>query len=122
MSIRQLAWGALCAAACLWGSACASEADAKEGAFCGGITARPCPEGYGCQDDPNDDCDPNAGGADCGGICVKAPEPPSKCGGDDPSRRYISRDPEQCAAIRFFCDPGEQPFFNDCGCGCEPAP
>jgi hypothetical protein len=37
--------------------------------FCGGIAGRPCPEGQTCVDDPNDTCDPNAGGADCGGIC-----------------------------------------------------
>jgi hypothetical protein len=33
---------------------------------------------------------------------------------------YISRSPEQCAAIRFVCDPGLEPFFNECGCGCRP--
>ena len=42
------------------------------GRFCGGIAAIPCPEGYVCVDDPTDTCDPNQGGADCGGICVAA--------------------------------------------------
>ena len=37
---------------------------------CGGITGKPCPKGLVCIDDPNDDCDPDNGGADCGGICV----------------------------------------------------
>ena len=33
-------------------------------------------------DDPNDDCDPNNGGADCSGICVTPlPDPPASCGG-----------------------------------------
>jgi hypothetical protein len=38
--------------------------------FCGGIAGFPCPDGLQCIDDPSDDCDPNKGGADCGGICV----------------------------------------------------
>jgi hypothetical protein len=40
----------------------------------------------------------------------------------DESREYVADDPATCARIRFFCDPGEQAFFDDCGCGCEPAP
>jgi len=39
--------------------------------FCGGIAAFPCPENMACVDDPNDSCDPDNGGADCGGICVQ---------------------------------------------------
>lgn len=38
--------------------------------FCGGIAGFPCPKGQTCVDDPRDDCDPNNGGADCGGLCV----------------------------------------------------
>ena len=37
---------------------------------CGGIAARPCPGLGTCSDDPSDDCDPQNGGADCGGICT----------------------------------------------------
>ena len=37
--------------------------------FCGGIGNLPCPEGFTCVDDPRDDCDPESGGRDCGGIC-----------------------------------------------------
>jgi hypothetical protein len=37
---------------------------------CGGIAAFPCPEGLICADNPDDGCDPQAGGADCGGICL----------------------------------------------------
>lgn len=36
----------------------------------------------------------------------------------DPRKRYIARDPEACAAIRFFCAEGEEAFFDRCGCGC----
>jgi hypothetical protein len=85
--------------------------------FCGGIAGIACPQGLVCTDDPQDDCDPDDGGADCGGICV--------VGRRDcfvPGRRYVAEDPGQCAAIRFRCPPGREPFFDDCGCGCEPAP
>ncbi len=34
--------------------------------------------------------------------------------------RYVARDPAQCAAIFFICQPGEEAFFNECGCGCKP--
>lgn len=43
---------------------------APDGEFCGGIAGIPCPDGQTCIDDPSDDCDPNMGGADCGGICI----------------------------------------------------
>ena len=41
------------------------------GQFCGGIAGIPCPEGFTCVDNPNDNCSPKTGGADCGGICVR---------------------------------------------------
>ena len=47
--------------------------------WCGGITGKPCPAGYDCIDDPGDDCDPNTGGADCGGICVRSIDQPNPC-------------------------------------------
>lgn len=128
MSIRLLAWGVLCAGCLACAGGCAARA--QDGGSpppnpqCGGIAGRPCAEGYSCVDDPNDDCDPAHGGRDCGGICVKQGEQPpaSSCNDEDTTRRYISQDPQRCAAIRFFCETGEQPFFNDCGCGCERAP
>lgn len=43
--------------------------------FCGGIAGIQCPDGQECIDNPDDDCDPQNGGADCGGICVDACEP-----------------------------------------------
>jgi hypothetical protein len=90
------------------------------GQFCGGFAAIPCPEGLTCVDDPRDTCNPNLGGRDCGGICVGVPHPTAqkKCGYNDPTRRYVSRDPATCAAIFFVCQEGESPFFNECGCGC----
>ena len=47
--------------------------------FCGGIAGIQCPSGLICVDDPNDSCDPNYGGADCGGICVPQ-DVPQSCG------------------------------------------
>ncbi|MFP2927058.1 hypothetical protein ACLESO_18020 [Pyxidicoccus sp. 3LG] len=106
---------------------------APEGATCGGLVGAICPEGYSCVDNLADDCDPNAGGADCAGTCVataeEAPVPQQddgtgqdkpQCDYDNPDLRYVSREPARCDAIRFFCEAGFQPFFNDCGCGCQP--
>ncbi|MEQ1849089.1 MAG: hypothetical protein ABL890_00680 [Candidatus Peribacteraceae bacterium] len=39
---------------------------------CGGITGALCAEGFVCQDDSTDSCDPTSGGADCMGICVQS--------------------------------------------------
>jgi hypothetical protein len=36
----------------------------------------------------------------------------------DPRKDYIAHDPDVCAAIRFFCPSGSEPFFDQCGCGC----
>jgi len=40
-------------------------------ASCGGFGGVQCPKGYSCVDDPNDSCDPEAGGADCSGVCMQ---------------------------------------------------
>jgi hypothetical protein len=42
---------------------------------CGGITGAQCPVHEICIDDPNDSCDPKAGGADCAGTCRKPTGP-----------------------------------------------
>lgn len=47
-----------------------SSSSSEDTIFCGGIAGFPCPDGMECTDDPTDSCDPNNGGADCGGICV----------------------------------------------------
>ena len=51
--------------------------DCDEKVLCGGFAGLPCPEGLHCFDDPEDDCDPANGGADCGGVCL--PPPPDSC-------------------------------------------
>jgi hypothetical protein len=96
----------------------------KQGTFCGGFAGFGCAEGSTCVDDPNDSCDPEQGGADCGGICVKEKDKDKDKDKDlceDPARIYVSTDPEVCATIRFFCAEDQMAFFDECGCGCEPA-
>jgi hypothetical protein len=65
-----------CAAVrCAAGTVCEVQPDGSaacvpSGTFCGGIAGFLCPGAGSCIDDPADDCDPNMGGADCGGMCV----------------------------------------------------
>lgn len=64
-----------CAAVrCKAGTHCEANGDTAicepDETFCGGIAGFPCPGAGQCEDDPDDDCDPNNGGADCGGRCV----------------------------------------------------
>jgi hypothetical protein len=56
---------------------CACEAGPEDA--CGGFAGLLCPEGKICIDNPNDDCDPQNGGADCIGICIDEPEPAATC-------------------------------------------
>lgn len=62
-----------CAAVrCAAGTHCVANGDSATctpDVFCGGIAAFTCPGAGECIDDPYDDCDPGAGGADCGGLC-----------------------------------------------------
>jgi hypothetical protein len=81
---------------------------------CGGIAAIPCPDDMVCVDDPSDSCDPKKGGADCSGICRRAP----KHGCHDPKKTYVATDPAQCATIKFVCAEGSVYFSGPCGCGC----
>lgn len=97
----------------------ADEATGEDGSElvirCGGFAGLSCPRGLRCVDVRGDGCDPNRGGADCLGTCV--PANPRSCFSRD--RRYVSRDPNRCAAIRFICAEGGEPFFDECGCGCR---
>jgi hypothetical protein len=52
------------------GMACDAPGICVKPVFCGGFAGIQCKGGKICIDDPRDDCDPNNGGADCGGICV----------------------------------------------------
>jgi hypothetical protein len=81
---------------------------------CGGFAGIPCPSGQMCVDDPNDTCDPDHGGADCGGICVA--EQSHACGGfagiPCPSGQICADDPNDT------CDPNNG--GADCGGICVP--
>ncbi|SFF37444.1 hypothetical protein SAMN02745121_08449, partial [Nannocystis exedens] len=81
--------------------------------FCGGFAGLACPEGQECVDIPDDDCDPQNGGADCLGVCQEQ--------AGDGGRQYVSYDPEECKWLKFPCPEGMVHFFDDTGCGCEPA-
>jgi len=80
--------------------------------FCGGIAGFPCPGDGECVDDPSDDCDPEMGGADCGGLCTCAASSACKDG------EYWNGSPAVCA-----CQPSTENPCNlvDCvpGTTCE---
>ena len=50
--------------------ACVPRTPPAPAVHCGGIAGIACPGSGTCVDDPSDGCDPQAGGADCGGICT----------------------------------------------------
>ncbi|KAF2274606.1 uncharacterized protein EI97DRAFT_435138 [Westerdykella ornata] len=53
------------------GPACDGLGICVEDKMCGGFAGLPCNDGRKvCMDDPRDGCDPQKGGADCGGVCV----------------------------------------------------
>lgn len=116
---------------------------------CGGFLGLPCEPGQMCIDNPEDDCDPANGGADCGGICVDEPAP-QFCGGfanlpcpdgqicvDDPNDgcdpnnggadcggMCIDEKPA-CGEVlcALFCENGFQTDENGCEiCACNPDP
>ncbi len=85
--------------------------------FCGGIAGIPCPPGQQCVDNPSDGCDPQNGGADCGGICIEAPPTHTFCGG---IAGIQCPDTEQCVDDpNDSCDPKQG--GADCGGICVAA-
>ncbi len=72
-----------------------------EPVFCGGFAGIPCPGAGECRDDPSDDCDPEHGGADCGGVCVCTIEAICIEG------HHFDNDPAVCACVPDTC-PGEE--------------
>ena len=68
---NALSGGADCIGICVADSTEPSPGMEPTGETCGGFAGRQCPMGDRCIDDPNDDCHPMSGGADCIGICVR---------------------------------------------------
>ncbi len=84
---------------------------ASEPAMCGGIAGFPCPErAQICVDDPRDDCDPERGGADCGGLCL---EPEDVCAPVRPGEFGA------CLAVIGWAVGGDGGCVQVSGCGCD---
>ena len=94
------------------------------GPFCGGFAGIECPGAGACIDDASDECDPNNGGADCGGSCVCPSvgdcergfvfdESPNVCA-------CVEQEPEvdACAAVR--CREGTECVVVDDRAECRP--
>ena len=64
-----------------------------------------CPDGLVCVDVPGDGCDPQNGGADCGGMCVEPePEGPTcegHCGGQSDGACWCD---DLCEGFGDCCD------------------
>jgi len=43
------------------------------------------------------------------------------CDYEAAGRRWFGRSPAECQRVRFACEPGEEPSFDACGCGCQPS-
>lgn len=78
---------------------------------CGGLAGRACPMGFKCI--PNQPfC------SDCFGTCA-LDFTLLYCSDRHRPSAYVSRDPRDCARIRFVCRQGERSFSDVCGCGCD---
>lgn len=96
------------------------------GPSCGGFAGVACPGEGACVDDPRDDCDPQAGGADCGGVCVC--RDPHTC----PAGARFDSGPSVCACVHDIipcptapcaftdCAAGSRCVERDCKAFCEP--
>lgn len=91
-------------------TACALATPTEDLAACGGLAGLPCDDGTTCQDDPSDDCDPDAGGADCLGLCFDC---------DALGREYLGTWPG-CELADWTCSSGgEKRVDPACGCWCD---
>ena len=112
------------------------------GDMCGGIGNIQCSDGLICKESSNipdgsgichtptwcmeaSDCDnlshPNPGTYSCEEyVCQWQNMGPARdeCGLVIADTEYISHDLDECAVIRYTCDAPQEPFSNDCGCGC----
>ena len=85
---------------------------------CGGFTNIQCPAGETCIDDPRDNCDPNAGGADCPGVCSEAtPGPAADAGAPTTSDAGY----RGCGGFTNIQCPAGQTCVDDPRDNCDPA-
>jgi hypothetical protein len=105
----------LCVSGMHWDSSpkvCGCVKDETPKVFCGGIAGIACPGIGQCVDDPSDGCDPNNGGADCGGMCTC--EALAKCRGGT----HFDSSPGVCTCVPDKpTGPGAQCGKNSCGPG-----
>jgi hypothetical protein len=78
---------------------------------CGGFAGFTCPGEGECVDSPNDDCDPQNGGADCGGYCACTVGPLIDCAAD----RRFDPSPAVCACVALEAIAGEPCGDTFCG-------
>jgi Antistasin family len=97
--------------------------------FCGGIAGIACAGSGTCVDDPADSCDPQKGGADCGGICQCVQKVLCVKGATFDSSPKVcacvaTPPPPVCGPVcDIFCPYGHLLDANGCQlCGCNPAP
>jgi hypothetical protein len=102
-------------AVCVNGKCAALEPGCPPAGTCGGIAGFTCPPGFTCIDDDGDDCDPNQGGADCGGVCIREHDP-AKCGG---FAGEACEEGYECVDAPDDCDPAT--MGADCPGYCRPA-
>ncbi|WP_437674607.1 hypothetical protein [Sorangium sp. So ce131] len=57
-----------------------------------------------------------SGDMDAGGAPGTVSQP--GCGTDSTLAKYVGKSADECARIRFVCEPGWTYFSDDCGCGC----
>jgi hypothetical protein len=118
-----------CAAtSCLAGTSCevvdgqaVCTPNEPSGPFCGGFAGIACPGSGSCVDNPGDGCDPEHGGADCGGICecnIRALCVRGLVFDASPEVCACVPAPDACAAVR--CRAGTHCELADDGASCAP--
>jgi hypothetical protein len=93
------------------------------GPACGGFAGLPCAGGGTCVDDTTDSCDPENGGADCGGVCecntlALCVEGFVFDGSPEVCACVESPESDPCAAVR--CAEGTECVVIDDRASCEP--
>jgi hypothetical protein len=105
--VREIVNG--CYGACVDRNTCGAAADGCSYAGKRYATGESFPDDDGCNT-----CTCTDGGL------IACTEKACLCDYSDPARNWVQRSAKQCQLVKFACPVGQRPFFNDCGCGCEP--